>query len=162
MLRPHSAQTHPTLRVGGFAYFFALFFVMIVLPLSIARGAFAVKIYRESIVNVQSAASEHLESVSSYVESALSDISRTASQYVNSPWVNEITYMQGNTISATRVDSRDLSDYTQHLRIASMGSGLTDVMAIVFTSKDYVISSDGIASGNVFYDMLYRTDIAYS
>lgn len=162
MLRPHSAQTHPTLRVGGFAYFFALFFVMIVLPLSIAGGAFAVKIYRESIVNVQSAASEHLESVSSYVESALSDISRTASQYVNSPWVNEITYMQGNTISAARVDSRDLSDYTQHLRIASMGSGLTDVMAIVFTSKDYVISSDGIASGNVFFDMLYRTDIAYS
>lgn len=142
------------IRKGSFTYFFIIFFLSLYSPIVLFGTAYYNKLEKQIDQEVTQYHSEILENIGSDIDMRIDDLNTLAVKLTNSSWIRELTYMQNNKIDTKRVSVAEITSYVEELRTYEVLNPFVISLSILFLDKNYVISSHGVSSGNIFYNEL--------
>lgn len=92
------------------------------------------------------------------IDNRFNELYSFAIQLSQTPWVLNISNMNGPTIDYSRIDPIELSDHVHELMgYTSINNSIKSVV-IAFPEKNTVVSSIGIADMKSFWDEIYKLD----
>ncbi|MFY9175759.1 MAG: hypothetical protein WBI74_11885 [Caldicoprobacterales bacterium] len=144
------------IKKGSFAYFFIMFFLLLYCPIFLLGAAYYNKLDKQIENEVTHYYSGLLQNIGSDIDMRIDDLNILAVKLANSSWIRKLTYMQNNKIDSKRVSVTEITNYVEELRTYEVLNPFVVGLSVLFLDKNYVISSHGVSSGDIFYNEVFE------